>query len=66
MEPRTSGWTSRLAMTPRWRHDGTVRGIDMHRARGPFIDIQELKRYVLRHDHQHETAVLRAPMFSAS
>ena len=34
-----------------WRHDGTVRGIDMHRARGPFIDIQELKRYVL-HDHQ--------------
>ena len=34
-----------------WRHDGTVRGIDMHRARGPFIDVQELKRYVL-HDHQ--------------
>ena len=35
----------------RWRNDGTVRGIDMHRVRASFIDIEELKRYVL-HDYQ--------------
>ena len=35
----------------RWRNDGTVRGIDMHRVQAAYIDIDELKRYVL-HDYQ--------------
>ena len=37
----------------RWRNDGTVRGIDMHRVRGSFIDVEELKRY-LRHDYARD------------
>lgn len=35
----------------RWRSDGTVRGINMHRVQASFIDLAELKRYVL-HDYQ--------------
>lgn len=39
----------------RWRNDGTVRGIDIHRVQASFIDLHELKRYVL-HDYQQSTS----------
>ena len=34
-----------------WRDDGGAKGIDMYRARGQFVDMDELTRYVL-HDYQ--------------